>query len=495
MRAMRTFVAALGLWAAGSASAAPPPAAVPGPETTYSVTDDGISRLQPLLRASLEANRKEFRGRTGTVRGFGAGTLYPQVWLRDSATLLPITRYLYSREYLISWIDEHLAHQKGDGSLQDWIAAGEPSRFTADAPRATAVFRASGLVVTGDRNTSETDQESSAVRAAAQAFRVTGDRAWLRQPVAGRPLLTRLDAALDYVFAHRFDRARGLVTAAFTADWGDVTPTHGDQGAIYLDDATPVVSSLYASALYAQAAGDLAVLHRAIGDAGGGRKWDERARAVAAAVERHLWQPDRGFYRLHLLGAWPGPGAAPADDDRFGLGGNAVALLAGLGDDAHVRRLVGTVQERQRKFRMSTISGVLLPPYPAGFFRHPILREEYAYQNGGEWDWWGGRMLLAAFERGQAAFARRELARIAAQAVRGAGLYEWSTRDGLGRGSPRYAGSAGALGAAILDGLYGIDLRHDGLDLHVRLGEMSGRVRAVEPATAATVAYEYSCDA
>jgi hypothetical protein len=160
-----------------------------------------------------------------------------------------------------------------------------------------------------------------------------------------------------------------------------------------------------------------------------------------------------------------------------------------------VRRLVGTVQERQRRFRMSTISGVLLPPYPVGFFRHPILREEYAYQNGGEWDWWGGRMLLAAFERGQSAFARRELARVAAQAVRGAGLYEWSTRDGQGRGSSRYAGSAGALGAAIMDGLYGIDLRHDGLDLHVRLGEMSGRVRAREPATATTVAYEYSYDA
>jgi len=36
----------------------------------------------------------ESRGRTGLVRGFGAGTLYPQVWLRDSATLIPATRFL-----------------------------------------------------------------------------------------------------------------------------------------------------------------------------------------------------------------------------------------------------------------------------------------------------------------------------------------------------------------------------------------------------------------
>lgn len=484
------FVAAAVAAAVAAGGSAPAPVA----ETTYVVTDDAITRLLPLLRASLEANRKEFRGRTGLVRGFGAGSLYPQVWLRDSATLVPATRYFYSRDHLTSWIEEHLAHQRGDGSLQDWIAAGEPARFAADAPKAAEVFRGPGIVLSGDRNTSESDQESSAVLAVAQVFAVTGDRAWLRRPIAGRPLLTRLDAALEYVLARRFDRDRGLVTTAFTADWGDVTPAHKDQSAIYLDDTTPAVASLYATSLYTGAAKELATLHRAIGDAGGGRRWDDRSRAAAGAIERQLWQPQRGFYRMHVVSGWPGPGAPPQDDDRFAMGGNATALLAGLGDDDHVRRVVGAAQDRQRRFRMSTISGVLLPPYPLGFFRHPILREEFAYQNGGEWDWWGGRLLLAAFQRGQSAFARHELSRIAAQAVRAGGLYEWSTREGQGRGSPRYAGSAGALGAAIMAGLYGIDLRHDGLDVHVRLGEMSGRVRAVEPATATTVAYEYAYD-
>jgi mannosylglycerate hydrolase MGH1-like protein len=470
-------------------------AGAPAGETTYSATDDAITRLLPLLRASLEANRKEFRGRTGLVRGFGAGSLYPQVWLRDSATLLPATRYLYSRDHLTSWIEEHLAHQRSDGSLQDWIAAGEPARFTTDAPKAAEVFRGPGIVLSGDRNTSESDQESSAVLAAAQVFALTGDRAWLRRSVAGRPLLTRLDAALEYVLARRFDRERGLVTTAFTADWGDVTPARGDQLAIYRDEGTPAVASLYATSLYAGAAREIGGMHRAIGDAGGGRKWDDRSSAAAAAIERELWQPKRGFYRVHVVSAWPGPGPAPQDDDRFAMGGNATALLAGLGDDDHVRRVVGAAQDRQRRFHMSTISGVLLPPYPSGFFRHPILREEFAYQNGGEWDWWGGRLLLAAFQRGQAAFARRELSRIAAQAVRAGGLYEWSTRDGQGRGSSRYAGSAGALGGAIMAGLYGIDLRHDRLDVHVRLADMAGRVRAMEPATGATVAYEYAYDA
>jgi hypothetical protein len=474
-----------------------PPARVErAPAPLFAVSDAALDGLQPLLRATLEANRREFRGRTGLVRGFGAGTLYPQVWIRDSATLIPLSRYLYPRAHVASWIEEHLAHQRADGAVNDWVAAGPAERFTADAPHASEVYRGAGVVLTADRNTSESDQESSAVDAAAQVYAITGDRAWLRRPVAGRPMLDRLDAALEFVRAHRWDGGRGLVTAAFTADWGDVTPAYPDQRAIYRDEHTPVVASLYASALFAGAQRALGALHRAAGDEQGARKWEERAGQTGEAIDRHLWQRERGFFRLHVLLSWPGPGRPPADDDdRFALGGNAVALLHGLGDEDRVRRVVAVAAERGRAERLSTVSGVLLPPYPAGFFRHPILREPYAYQNGGEWDWFGGRLLLAAFEGGQAQAARRELRRIAAQAVRNRGLFEWSTRDGQGRGSAHYAGSAGALGAAALAGLYGIDLRHDGLALRVRLGDLSGRVHVVEPATGASVAYEYACDA
>jgi hypothetical protein len=68
------------------------------------------------------------------VRGFGAGTLYPQIWLRDSATLIPASRYFFPAEYLTSWLEEHLSHQRANGELWDWIAAGDPGAFTNDAP-------------------------------------------------------------------------------------------------------------------------------------------------------------------------------------------------------------------------------------------------------------------------------------------------------------------------------------------------------------------------
>src|SRR6185436_4401224 len=115
-------------------------------EISVRVADPGLQALFGRLAPTLEANRKELRGRTGLVRGFGAGAVYPQIWLRDSATLIPLSRFLYGRDHLDSWLVEHLAHQQADGALRDWIAAGDPSAFRNDAPRVEAVYRAGPVV-------------------------------------------------------------------------------------------------------------------------------------------------------------------------------------------------------------------------------------------------------------------------------------------------------------------------------------------------------------
>src|SRR4051812_45518363 len=41
------------------------------------------------IDATIAADRRRFSGATGPVEGFSAGTSYPQIWLRDSATVLP----------------------------------------------------------------------------------------------------------------------------------------------------------------------------------------------------------------------------------------------------------------------------------------------------------------------------------------------------------------------------------------------------------------------
>jgi len=457
-------------------------------EVSWRLADPSLQALSARLAPTLAANRKELRGETGLVRGFGAGAVYPQIWLRDSATLLPLSRFLYPREYLDSWLVEHLAHQQDDGALRDWIAAGDPAAFRNDAPRVEVVHRGGPVVLSADRNTTEADQETSAIEAAYQVFRVTGDRAWLTRAVAGRPLVDRLDAALSFLLRRRFSKRFGLVTNAFTADWGDVSPAYGDQRAIYLDDQTPVVAGLYTNVLFERAAHDLEALLDAAGRSARVRYWAGQARGVRAAILRRLWQPDRGFFRVHLLESAPRGWAAPDDADVFAMGGNAVAALYGVADDAQAAAIFQAAEERRRRFGVSTVAGTLLPPYPAGFFRHPILREPYTYQNGGQWDWFAGRLILAEFERGHSAAARRHLGEIAARVSRGGGLREWATREGAGRGSAAYAGSAGVLGAALIGGLFGVDLHEGRLDLTVRLGTEAGELRLREPATGTEVA-------
>ena len=481
---------ACGLGTAGPAAAQSPPAPPRG--TGYATGDAVLDGLQAYLRPTLDANRKSFAGATGPVRGFGAGEIYPQVWLRDSATLVPLARYLYGREFLTSWIEEHLAHQAPDGALFDWIAAGPPEVFVDNAPRAREIHRAGGVVLSADRNTTETDQESSAVDAAAQVAALTGDVAWLRRSVRGRTVLERLDAALRFVRARYFDGERGLLTSAFTADWGDVSPVYADQRVIYTDERTPVVAGLYTNALFYRAARALAGLHRAAGQPARAATWEREAAAVRAAVQRHLWQEERGFFRMHVPLAGPPPPALD-DSDFFALGGNALALLYGVADQRQVARVAEVAERRQRSMGLSTIAGVLLPPYPRGVFPHPIMSEPFTYQNGGQWDWFAGRFLLAEFERGEAQRARAQLREVAGRVARNHGLHEWATRHGEGRGSPRYAGSAGALGAALFQGLFGIDLGAHGLRLRVRLGDQPrGEVRVHQPATGAYVEYSYS---
>ncbi len=338
-----------------------------------------------------------------------------------------------------------------------------------------------GVTLSADTNTTEADQESSAVLAAHEVWAATGDVAWLFEPVAGQALLRRLDRALRSVLERRLDARRGLLENALTADWGDVSPAYPDQRAIYLDERTPRAVGLYTNALFVRAARALAQLHSLAGDGVSAAFWWQRADELAVSVQGLLWQEPRGFYRMQLLTTPRLAPGYPETADVFALGGNAVALLAGLGDERQLARLLAVADQRRREHRLATIAGALLPPLPRGTFPHPVLRDEWQYQNGGQWDWFAGRLLTAAFQRGQSAWARQQLQAVAAAVERAGGLHEWRSRDGRGRGSASYAGSAGALGEALVAGLYGVSLRGGRLDLSVRLGDEAGGLELRPP--------------
>jgi hypothetical protein len=89
------------------------------------------------------------------------------------------------------------------------------------------------------------------------------------------------------------------------------------------------------------------------------------------------------------------------------------------------------------------------PPYPEGFFKNPQMRSPYSYQNGGDWCWFGGRMIQALIQYGYISEAYRELRPMVERVRRTGGFHEWWSRDNQPRGSGEFRGSAGVLGRAI----------------------------------------------
>ncbi len=410
---------------------------------------------------TLAKNHKSFVVQGGVIEGFGAGEAYPQIWLRDSSWIVDAASASYPTEALVSWLDLHLTNAERNGRLRDWVAGGSAAAFREWAPRAQ---EKGGIAF--DTNTNESDQEPSAALAWCRIEALLGEKA------SGGPgreaRMARLIKAMDALVRDRTDPSTGLIWSGLTADWGDVSPVYPDQRAIYLDAKTPRTLSLYSNVMAYAALDCLA--------SKGGPKARQEALAARAAklkdrIRARFWMKDRGFFRIRLP-LDPTPSGFGDDDDRFALGGNALAALFGVADDTEAGSIFEAAERRRMENRLSTISTTLIPPYPEGAFPHPAMREPFQYQNGGQWDWFGAALVQAEFERGHSVQARAHLDQIATRILAaGPGLHEWYAQDGSPKGSGAYAASAAALHNAVVKGLLGITRSGPGYRVVVRTGE------------------------
>jgi hypothetical protein len=263
-----------------------------------------------------------------------------------------------------------------------------------------------------------------------------------------------LDMALEWLWKNRLDYEHGLIWSGFTADWGDVERSYPDQRAIKLSDRSQRTFSTYTQALFIQAARKLALMAERLGDKTMAGKWRPREKAIAAECRRQLYLPEQGYFLIHHV---------EGKEDHFSMekhilavGGNAEAMRAGLLDKAQINSLLRVLEERRRQLRLRTVSFTLLPPYPEGFFPHPLMHSPWSYQNGGEWDWIGGRLVSALYQAGFRDKAEKYLEEIVAKNLSEMNLFEWSDRAGNGQGALFFAGSAGVLGEAILFGHLGL---------------------------------------
>ena len=121
---------------------------------------------------------------------------------------------------------------------------------------------------------------------------------------------------------------------------------------------------------------------------------------------------------------------------------------------------------------------------------------EGQYQNGGQWDWWGGLQITAEFERGLRLRALEHLKAVASDwAKHPRDIYEWQmARAQENRGANYYGGSVATMNEAVIRGLFGVTVEASGVTLAIRLAEQPGWIRVNVPASGQFVSYRYTVE-
>jgi len=394
--------------------------------TFYESGREWLDREHYLLRQTLK-NNESWQGEK--FFGFSAGTSYPQVWIRDTATLMFYARFFYPDAQLQGVVGHFLLRQGQDGEICDWVDTAGRS----------------------DKNTVESDQESSLVLAAYPL--ALNDPGWLRRPLNGVPVFERLEKALAWVWRKRFDPAYGLIWGGFTADWGDVERSYPDGRATDLSDRSRRVFSIYTQALYLQAGQQLVAMADRLDKKKSADLWRRRMELIRSHCRQRLFLPAQGYFLIHRLSGRED--FIGLEKDILAVGGNAEAMRAGLMSRAEIERFLRVLENKRKQFALRSVSFTLLPPYPQGFFSHPLMAP-WNYQNGGEWDWIGGRLVAALYQNGFRKKAEEYLREIVLKNLADGNIFEWSDRAGNGQGASFYAGAAGVLGEAILRGHFGL---------------------------------------
>jgi hypothetical protein len=382
------------------------------------------------------------RARALLKTGLNAGDGYGEVWIRDLNTFIEL---LLSGNDPAPVREALLTFLKFQGPTGDIVDGYIPVAKASVGYKYRKSEFAPGLLA--HKNTVETDQEASLVQAFVRYVRATGDRAVLEERVAGMSVRDRLWRALEFLTRERFDADRGLIWGATTVDWGDVQPEH--EWGVELDASSHRAIDIYDNAMFLVAVEEMNRLDSradrpALGVSGG-----PAAAVVRRKVREHLWDAGRKKFRPHLyLGGSP----FPPDFDEAAIwyhGGTAVAIEAGLLEDAEIRASLASMRDNVKKAGAASIGLTVYPPYPDGLFKNKGMKA-WSYQNGGDWCWFGGRLVQQLIAHGMASEAYEELKPMVSRVIRHNGFFEWWTRDNQPKGSGQFRGSAGVLGWAIV---------------------------------------------
>ncbi|GMW02535.1 MAG: hypothetical protein AMXMBFR84_36710 [Candidatus Hydrogenedentota bacterium] len=380
--------------------------------------------------------------RSTVSSGFSAGSGYGEVWIRDFTTFMELACEVHPKELVRDKLLTFFHFQTENGDIADGYIPREQANISYK-------YRESASMpdVLAHKNTVETDQESSLVIGVCRYARCTGDTGIFAEDINDMTVSQRLERALGYVHGHRFDVTHGLVWGATTADWGDVQPEH--EWGVELDESSHLAIDIYDNALYLVAIDEYLNSGAAI-DEDTRIKWHGIRQTIADAVRAHLWDKDRGKFVPHIyLESSPFPASYDESAVHF-HGGTAVAIEAGLLSRHEVTHVLRQMRANVQAAGAASIGLTVYPPYPRGFFKNPGMGP-YSYQNGGDWTWFGARMIRQLVRHGLVEEAYTELLPMLDRVIANKGFHEWYTVDNKPKGSDTYRGCAGVLYSAIVD--------------------------------------------
>ncbi len=378
-------------------------------------------------------------GRALLQKGFNAGSGYSQVWARDMNTFVETALQEVNSQEIRGAILAFFALQQPNNEMIDGYVLNKD--FNWNDPNQ---YRSkTDTTHVGFKNTVETDQETSLIQTVAKYVKITGDTSILSEKIAGKTVLERMAMMVDYLMKERYNKKYGLLWGATTADWGDVQPN--TDNVVDIDSTTTPAIDIYDNAMFIIALDDLAGM---TSDTSEAQHWKELSRHIADNARKYLWDAkDQKFIPHIYFDKSPIP--AGFDESKvFYHGGTAVAIEAGLLSKEEIESSNKHMLEDVRLSGAPSIGLTLYPVYPDNFFRGGMAKP-YVYQNGGDWTWFGARMIQQLIVNGFVKEAYAEMRPMIDRVIKNKGFYEWYEVNGKPAGSANFKGSAGTLCKAI----------------------------------------------
>ena len=372
-------------------------------------------------------------------KGFNAGSGYSQIWARDMNTFIGIALEEVNTNDIRGALLVFFAFQQPNNEMIDGYVLnkdftwGDPNPYRSRADTAHVGFK----------NTVETDQETSLIQMVGKYVRLTGDTTILSERVDGKTVLERMAMMVDYLLKERFNEKYGLLWGAMTADWGDVQPN--TDNVVDIDSTTTPAIDIYDNAMFIIALDYLTELTK---DKTQSEKWKTLRTLIAENTRKHLWDAQKQKFIPHIyIDKTPIP-AGFDEHQVYYHGGTAIAIEAGLLSKSEISVSNKQMLENVRLSGAPSIGLTLYPVYPDNFF-HGGMAKPYVYQNGGDWTWFGARMIQQLVANGFEEEAYLEIRPMIDLVIKNNGFYEWYQIDGKPNGSAHFKGSAGTLARAI----------------------------------------------